>query len=378
MHSHDRFIQQGTEVLEASTTAEAECLAKDSGIKGVPLLSSLNMLNFPLSLSLDFMHLFFENLIPNLIKHYTGTFKDLDSSVKDYKLSKEAWSKICTAGSASGNTIPSSFGSRMPNLETECSSMTAKTWAFWCMYLAPILLQNHFTNWRYYNHFLKLMQLIHKCISFELKRSNVDEIRQGFQDWVLEYEEWAQARSSVHLPADLYQEYSINKIHCSYQPALLQCTVCCTLLMALRPQDQCGWPGRLWWNDTAATLNGLLYGVESMPWQVLTIRSLKQPSWKWWRWSTDSPKIFLLGQSMAALRKSNSLTVYPPSYNQFSSMLNCIPQILSMPWCIRNRLFLSTRASNNSLSIWLWWGAAQTQPIKKYLSQQPRTMFQTS
>ena len=189
MCSHDRFIQQGTEVLEVSTTAEAEHLAKDSGIKGVPLLSSLNMLDFPLSFSLDFMHLFFKNLIPNLIKHYTGTFKDLDSGVKDYKLSKEAWSEICTAGSASGNTIPSSFGSRMPNLKTERSSMTAKTWAFWCMYLAPILLRNHFTNWRYYNHFLKLMQLIHKCISFELKRSNVDEIRQGFQDWVLEYEE---------------------------------------------------------------------------------------------------------------------------------------------------------------------------------------------
>jgi hypothetical protein len=38
-------------------------------------------------------------------------------------------------------------------------------------------------------HFLKLVRLIHKCISWELKRSEVDEIRQGFQDWVLEYEE---------------------------------------------------------------------------------------------------------------------------------------------------------------------------------------------
>ena len=77
----------------------------------------------------------------------------------------------------------------MPNLETECSSMTAEAWGFWCMFLAPILLQNCFLCRHYYNHFLKLVRLIHKCISFELKRSEVDEIRQGIQDWVLEYKE---------------------------------------------------------------------------------------------------------------------------------------------------------------------------------------------
>ena len=189
MRSHDKFIEQGTSVLKAPTTAAAKQLAKDLGIKGVPLLASLNSLNFPFSFPLDFMHLIFENLIPNLVKHYTGTFKDLDSGIEDYKLSKEVWSEICEAGSASGNTIPSSFGSWMPNIETERSSMTAEVWAFWCMYLAPILLQNRFSRRRYYDHFLKLVQLIHKCISFELKRNEVNEIRRGFQEWVLEYEE---------------------------------------------------------------------------------------------------------------------------------------------------------------------------------------------
>jgi len=188
MRHHDRFIQQGREVLEASTSAAAERLAKDSGIKGIPLLASLNSLNFPFSFPLNFMHLIFENLIPNLVRHYTGTFKDLDSGIEDYDLPKEVWSEICKTGSASGDTIPSSFGLRMPNIETERSSMTAEAWGFWCMYLAPILLRNRFSRRRYYDHFLKLVQLVHMCISFELKRSKVEEIRQGFQDWVLEYE----------------------------------------------------------------------------------------------------------------------------------------------------------------------------------------------
>jgi hypothetical protein len=189
MRSHDKFIKQGTSVLEAPTNVAAEQLAKDSGIKGVSILASLNTLDFPFSFPLDFMHLIFENLVPNLVRHYTGTFKDLDSGTEDYELSKEDWSEICKAGSASGDTIPSSFGLRMPNIETERSSMTAEAWGFWCMYLAPILLQNRFSQRRYYDHFLKLVQLIHKCISFELKRSDIDEIRRGFQEWVLEYEE---------------------------------------------------------------------------------------------------------------------------------------------------------------------------------------------
>ena len=189
MRSHDKFIRQGTEVLEASTGTAANRLAKDSGIKGVPLLSSLNTLNFPFSFPFEFMHLFFENLFPNLVRHYTGTFKNLDSGVESYELSKEDWAEICQTGSLSGDTIPSSFGPRMPNLETERSSMTAETWGFWSMHLAPVLLWNRFSRQRYYDHFIELVRLVRKCISFNLERSEVDDIRRGFQTWVLEYEE---------------------------------------------------------------------------------------------------------------------------------------------------------------------------------------------
>ena len=141
MRSHDKFIQQGTEVLEASTSTAAERLAKDSGIKGVPLLSSLNTLNFPFSFPFEFIHLIFENLFPNLVRHYTRTFKNLNSGIKDYELMKEVWAEICQVGSASGDAIPSSFGPQMPNLETERLSMTTETWGFWSMHLAPVLFR---------------------------------------------------------------------------------------------------------------------------------------------------------------------------------------------------------------------------------------------
>jgi hypothetical protein len=140
------------------------------GIKGVPLLSLVGTLTLPLSFPLDFMHLIFENLVPNLVAHYTGNFKGLDSGTEEYIIPPHIWSEICETGSASGDTIPSQFGARVPNLEKERSHMTAEAWSFWVMYIAPIVLRNRFTKPRYYTHFMKLVRLIHLCLSYDMKQ----------------------------------------------------------------------------------------------------------------------------------------------------------------------------------------------------------------
>ena len=158
------------------------------GIKGVPLLSLISTLNLPLSFPLDFMHLIFENLVPNLVAHYTGNFKGLDDGVEEYIFPAHIWSEICEISSASGDTIPSQFGARVPNLEKERSHMTAEAWSFWVSSIAPIVLRNRFTKPRYYKHFAKLVHLIHLCLAYDMKTSDIDTIRVGFQEWVMEYE----------------------------------------------------------------------------------------------------------------------------------------------------------------------------------------------
>jgi hypothetical protein len=65
------------------------------------------------------MHLIFENLIPNLLQHYTGDFKGLDSGTESYEHLKGMWEEIGNTSSQSGNTIPSNFGAQMPNIFTE-------------------------------------------------------------------------------------------------------------------------------------------------------------------------------------------------------------------------------------------------------------------
>ena len=186
--THKRFLDQAEEVITAQTNAEEDRLAMTYGIKGVPLLSLVSTLTLPLSFPFDFMHLIFENLVPNLVAHYTGNFKGLDAGVEDYVLPAHIWSEICETGSASGSTIPSQFGARMPNLERERSYMTAEAWSFWVMFIAPIVLRNRFTKPQYYTHFMKLVRLIHLCLAYDMTTSDIDVIRIGFQEWVVEYE----------------------------------------------------------------------------------------------------------------------------------------------------------------------------------------------
>jgi hypothetical protein len=37
------------------------------------------------------MHLFFENMIPNLVKLWSGKFKGLDTGSEDYEIAEETW-----------------------------------------------------------------------------------------------------------------------------------------------------------------------------------------------------------------------------------------------------------------------------------------------
>ena len=186
--THDRFLNQAEEVIAARTTAEEDRLSMACGIKGIPLLSLVGTVTLPLSFPFDFMHLIFENLIPNLVAHYTGNFKGLDAGTEDYIFPAPIWSEICKTGSASGDTIPSQFGARVPNLEKERSHMTAEAWSFWAQYIAPIILRNRFTKPRYYVHFTELIHLVRLCLAYEMKAGDIEAIRDGFQEWIVEYE----------------------------------------------------------------------------------------------------------------------------------------------------------------------------------------------
>ena len=175
-------MEQAQEVQSALTNATSEQLATKYGIKGLPLLSALSSLSFPISFPYDFMHLIWTNLIPNLILLWTGNFKDLDHDDEGYVLAPKVWQAIGEATLDAGKTIPAAFGSRVPNIAAEKSQMIAETHSIWTLYLAPTLLNGQFINERYYKHFVQLVQFLTLCLKFEITQDQINDLERGFQE----------------------------------------------------------------------------------------------------------------------------------------------------------------------------------------------------
>jgi hypothetical protein len=191
LRAHDTFMLQAAEVQNATTATANEQLATRYGIKGIPLLSALQSLSFPLSFPYDFMHLIWANLIPNLILLWTGTFKDIDHGEERYVLDKTVWEAVASAGASAGAYIPSAFGTRVPNLVTEKKHLNCEAYANWTRYLAPVLLRGRFLDEKYYKHFVCLVKLLNQCLEYEISQNEIDELEKGFQLWVSDYERLA-------------------------------------------------------------------------------------------------------------------------------------------------------------------------------------------
>jgi hypothetical protein len=212
LRNHASFIEQAKEVQYAPSNADFEHLATKYGIKGVPLLSTLSSLSFPVSFPYDFMHLIWTNLIPNLILLWTGRFKDL-SDDEDYVLAPTVWEAIGKATVNAGKTIPAAFGSKVPNIALEKAQMTAETHSIWTLYIAPTLLKGRFVQARYYKHFIELVRLLTLCLEFEITQDQVNDLERGFQSWVQVYERYVPL-VSIRTLSDRLTVYTTNTIRC--------------------------------------------------------------------------------------------------------------------------------------------------------------------
>ena len=187
LRSHKQFVAQAKEVQSAKTNTESEKLAQKYGINGVPLLSILGSLDLPLSTGYEFMHLIFENIVPNLALLWSGSFKNLDST-QPFVFNKTVWDAIGVAAAASRATMPSSYGAGVFNIATDRSYFSAETWSQWALFVGPVVLNGRFSNKKYYTHFCKLVELINLCLRYEFSRDDISKIRSGFISWVQKYE----------------------------------------------------------------------------------------------------------------------------------------------------------------------------------------------
>jgi hypothetical protein len=194
LRTHEQFMEQADEVDAATTNTAADKLSMKYGIKGRPLLAQLHSLRFPTSFPYDFMHLIDENLLINLIKLWTGNFKGLDDGEEEYELDNAIWKAVGEATHRAGDTIPSAYGARVPNLAADGIRVSAEMYSFWALYLGPVLLRRKFTHQKYFKHFVELVRLLNLCLLFEITNDQINDLEESMAKWVQQYEKCAEVR----------------------------------------------------------------------------------------------------------------------------------------------------------------------------------------
>ena len=136
------------------------------------------------------MHLMFENNCPNLVDLWMGKFKDLDiTDAADYVIPANIWAEIGAETAAAVQTIPAAFVRVLGNITTDRGSFKAESWAFWFMYLAPILLRNRLGD-IYYHHMCDFVEIIKVCLKFSMSYKGLDELKEKIIKWVEDYEKY--------------------------------------------------------------------------------------------------------------------------------------------------------------------------------------------
>jgi hypothetical protein len=227
----------------APTTWESKDLAKETGVKGVPLLSCLSSLLFPKSFPYDFMHLIWENVMKLLFQLWTGDFKKMDMGSGDYKLSAESLKEIGRLSKEAGSTIPHTFGPCPPNVSLDGIQWTADLRSFWCMHLAPRLLKGRLPA-MYFKHFIEPVNLLSMCLEFDMETSKIETIRLGFAKWVKDYKRYVYILYLL-LPAPHVAEsgYTTSLPLLDFPPAPSPYTPCSTSPIQLRRWVQSGQTG---------------------------------------------------------------------------------------------------------------------------------------
>lgn len=185
---HNELMEQARLVQNAQNQATSDRLSKEYGIKGIPILSTISSILFPTSFPFDFMHLIWENLIPNLILFWTSNFKALNHTNRGYVINPNDWKEIGIATAACKSTIPSAFGAPIPNIAAQQGQMTSEMYSNWTLFVAPVVLRGRFQQPKYYTHFMRLVELLKICLELEVDAEMLDQVDVGFRSWVEDYE----------------------------------------------------------------------------------------------------------------------------------------------------------------------------------------------
>ncbi|KIJ50085.1 hypothetical protein M422DRAFT_44537 [Sphaerobolus stellatus SS14] len=109
MHTDEGCKEALAKIQAASTAKEKKRREKVYGLKGESILLELPGFSRIQSVPHDLMHLLFDNIIPNMVDLWSGSYKGLDEGSGDYELPANVWSAVGEETAQATLTIPAAF-----------------------------------------------------------------------------------------------------------------------------------------------------------------------------------------------------------------------------------------------------------------------------
>ncbi|EUC56281.1 transposase family Tnp2 protein [Rhizoctonia solani AG-3 Rhs1AP] len=200
LRTHQQLLDQLAQMEAAPTQARRKELARQFGLNSRSVFTHLRSINMAICAPYDAMHLLFENLVPNMIKLWTGKFKGLDQGSGNYELEKDVWVLVGKLTAAVLRTVPSSFVGTMPDIAQDESLYKAEAYSFWFIYIAPIVLKGRLKE-PYYAHMILMRNVIKMCLLFEITHADIDQLQTMINKWVADYERLYYQYQYDRLPA---------------------------------------------------------------------------------------------------------------------------------------------------------------------------------
>lgn len=190
LRTHSEWMRQAKEIDEAPTQNEQRNLSQLYGINRTAIATQITGFRLPWSVPVEFMHLLY-NTLKGYVAHFGGDYKDLGAGSESYVIPERIWKDIGAATASSGDTVPSAFGRRIPNMAEDRTFMTAEAYLVWATMYAPILLRGRFFETRYYVHFMRFISIVEHCIDFRSTATERARLREDIHVWYTEYERYA-------------------------------------------------------------------------------------------------------------------------------------------------------------------------------------------
>ncbi|QRV80568.1 Transposase family tnp2 [Ceratobasidium sp. AG-Ba] len=215
--THRTMLRSYNDLDAATRVGVREEISKNCGLHGRPIFARLGSIDLSSCAPYEMMHLIFENLVPNMIEHWKGSFKWVGQREDPYALGGNQWKVIGELTQAATRTIPAQFVGTLPNIDIDMGLYKAEAFSFWFTFIGPILLNGRLPREHYRHvicssfnqpadsnnlrHYLSMREIVIWCLQFEISSDEVDELERMVNEWVVDYERLYYDHDHDRLPA---------------------------------------------------------------------------------------------------------------------------------------------------------------------------------